>query len=183
MCVVANRSRVAPPSMVHSPDSHWRSGDSEPFSEAWAVTAKIRPVSRARRLPLAASTSMRDEQPRARIMPIPNRTPPRSAPDRLPVAESWRACETSSQPSVMKTWVAVTAAAKAHSQMASFAVPCRFQNSTTAERMQKRERCANMPNNVPISKPATVTVAFSPRVSISLLRSIMPLVRYCYVVR
>ena len=68
----ASRSRLAPPLMVHKPDSHWRSGESEPFSEAWAVTAKISPVSRARRLPLAARTSMRDEQPRARIMPMPN---------------------------------------------------------------------------------------------------------------
>jgi len=87
------------------------------------VTAKINPVSRARRFPLAARTSIRDEQPRARIMPMPNRSPPMRAPERLPVADSWRACETSSQPSMMKTWVAMTAAEKAHSQMASFAVP------------------------------------------------------------
>ena len=115
------------------------------------MTAKISPVSRARRLPLAASTSIRDEQPRARIMPMPNSRPPMMAPETLPVAASCRACETSSRPLLMKSWVMMTAVEKASSQMASLAVPCRFQNSTTAERRQKRERWAKKPKPMPIS--------------------------------
>jgi hypothetical protein len=39
-------------------------------------------------LPWAASTSSRLEQPRARIMPLPNIAPPMAAPDRLPRAAS-----------------------------------------------------------------------------------------------
>ena len=61
-----------------------------PFIEACAVTAKISPDSSARRLPFAASTSSRLEQPRASTMPMPNSSPPIAAPDRLPWLASWR---------------------------------------------------------------------------------------------
>jgi hypothetical protein len=58
-CVMASRSRLAPPSTVHHRLIDSRSGASTPASEACAVTAKISPDSRARRLPFAESTSRR----------------------------------------------------------------------------------------------------------------------------
>ena len=73
MPVRAMRSRAPPPSMVHHAEIARRSGDRAPVSAACAVTAKTRPDSSERRLPCAASTSRRLEQPRARIMPMPNK--------------------------------------------------------------------------------------------------------------
>ena len=76
-----------------------RSGASAPVQAACAVTANTRPDITERRLPCAASTSRRLEQPRARIMPMPNSAPPMAAPDRLPRAAIWRASLASNAPS------------------------------------------------------------------------------------
>ena len=161
-----------PPSMVSQPETQVRSGESEPLSEAWALTAKMSPVSNARRFPLAARTSMRDEHPRARIMPMPKSRPPTNAPDRLPLVASCLACETSSQLWVMKSCVVTTAAEKAKSHTANLSQPLRFQNSTTAERRQNLERWAKIPKKMPIVRPASVMLVFSPRASIRLFKSI-----------
>jgi hypothetical protein len=67
----------------------------------------------------------------------------------------------------------MTAAEKAKSQTESLLAPWRFQNSTTAERRQKRERWAKAPNSSPMTRPARVMLVFSPRSSIRLFRSII----------
>lgn len=144
-----------------------RSGDSNPDSADCAVTANTRPDSKARRLPCAASTSSRLEQPRARIMPAPNIAPPITAPDRLPRAASWRAPLTSSQPNWMKACVSSTAVAKVNSHTVSLPSCVPRENSITAERRQNRERCAKKPNSMPTAAPTSVTVHISPRWAMS----------------
>ena len=176
--VSASRSRAAPPSTVHQPAIVVRSGDSSPDSADCAVTANTRPDSSARRLPCAASTSSRLEQPRASTMPTPNIAPPISAPDRLPRWLSWREVLTSSQPSWMKPCVSSTAVEKVNSQTVSLPSRVPRPNSITAERMQKRERCAKKPNSSPTTVPASVTVHISPSRAISAsitAASVMPI--------
>ena len=75
-----------------------RAGDRTPRSADCATMVSTSPVTSARRLPVAESTSRRLAQPRARIIPAPNISPPMIAPERLPVAASWGACETSRNP-------------------------------------------------------------------------------------
>ncbi len=119
-----------------------RSGASTPDNEACATTAKISPDNSARRLPLADNTSNRLAQPRAMTMPAPNNKPPSMAPERLPRVASWRAVLTSSAWVNSSTCTATTALANASSQTDSFSPKRRCQNSITAARRQKRERCA-----------------------------------------
>ena len=137
-------------------------GDSAPVSAACAVTAKISPDSNERRLPCAASTSSRLEQPRARIMPTPKSAPPMAAPERLPRAAIWRALLASNQPNQASAWVTPTAVAKANNQTVSLP-PVRLRaNSITAERRQKRERCAMKPKSTPITSAPVARAPFSP---------------------
>lgn len=117
-----------------------RTGASMPVQAACAATANTSPDMSERRLPCAANTSNRLEQPRARIMPMPNRAPPIAAPERLPRAAIWRASRASNQPAHASACVASTAVANANSQTVSLP-PVRLRaNSITAERRQKRER-------------------------------------------
>src|SRR5690606_9606752 len=69
-------------SVVSGAASASRSGERKPCRLACATTAKTRPDSRARRLPVAESTSSREEHPRASTMPAPNSNPPIAAPDK-----------------------------------------------------------------------------------------------------
>ena len=126
------------------------------------MTANTSPDSSARRLPLADSTSSRLAQPRVMIMPTPNSSPPTSAPDRLPRLASWRALLTSSQPSRIKPCTRISALENASSQTESFSpnLPC--QNSITAARRQKRERCAKKPNSTPMKAPPTASTEAVP---------------------
>lgn len=95
---MASRSRGAPPSTVHQLLMCVRSGDKAPPKAAWAVTAKNKPERRARKLPLADSTSKRLAQPRVMTMPTPNNKPPIRALEMLPLAEIYLALPVSSQP-------------------------------------------------------------------------------------
>jgi hypothetical protein len=85
---------------------------------------------------------------------MPNSAPPTAAPDRLPRVAIWRA------------WLASKAAAQRqrlrghhgggkgkqpHRELAAHQVA---RNSITAERRQKRERCAKKPKARPMSRPA-----------------------------
>ena len=160
-----------------------RSGDSAPVSAACAVTAKISPDSSERRLPCAASTSSRLEQPRARIMPMPNSAPPTAAPDRLPRAAICRALPASNQPAQASAWVAPTAVAKANSHTVSLPPIWLRANSITAERRQKRERCAMKPNTMPIPTPPSASVPVSPRRSIRGSSSMAASLRHQHSVR
>ena len=106
-------------SMVHQSLIADRIGDSAPSRDIWATTAKTIPDSRARRLPVAESTSMRLAQARVSVMPQPNIRPPMIEPDRLPRLLSARTVPVSNRPSRISAWVAISAVAKANSQMAS----------------------------------------------------------------
>jgi hypothetical protein len=163
---IRSRARRRPPST--SPRWPRASGDSAPVHAACAVTANTSPDITERRLPCAASTSSRLEQPRARIMPMPNSAPPMAAPDRLPRVAIWRAWLASKAPASASACVATTAVAKANSHTVSLP-PTRLRaNSMTAERRQKRERCAKKPKARPISRPASASAQGSPRRSIGL---------------
>ena len=158
----AIRSRGVPPSIVHHSEITCRSGDSAPVNAACAVTAKIRPESSERRLPCAANTSRRLEQPRARIMPMPNSAPPMAAPERLPRVAIWRALPASNQPAQANAWVATTVAENANSHTVNLPPVTLRANSITAERRQKRERCARKPKATPMSMAPAARLPFSP---------------------
>ena len=174
MPVRAIRSRVAPPSTVHHSEIVSRSGDSMPVQADCAVTAKTRPEITERRLPWAASTSSRLEQPRARIMPMPNSAPPTAAPEIEPRAEIWRASVASKAPTRASACVATTAVAKANSQTVSLPPLTVRANSITAERRQKRERCAKKPKASPITSPVRASVHGSPMRSVKVSKLIQP---------
>ena len=135
------------------------SGDKPPASVAWAVTAKISPDSSARKLPLADSTSKRLAQPRVMTMPTPNSKPPMSAPEMLPLADTCRALPVSSQPINTINCTPMTAEEKASNHTDSLSPKRRCQNSMTAARRQKRERCAKKPKDKPIRPPPMASTA------------------------
>ena len=97
-CSAESNSILRPSGVIHIAAILSRSGDSQPERLICATTAKIRPDTTDRRFPVAASTSNRPEQPRARTMPAPNINPPIIAPDQLPGTASTRASEVDNSP-------------------------------------------------------------------------------------
>lgn len=118
-------------------------------------------------MPLAESTSSRLAQPRVRIMPQPNISPPMIAPDRLPVAAIWRTWETSISPSQASPWVSAMAPVNTSSQTETRAPMPPCTNSMTAARRQKRHFCAPKPNTIPVTAPKSAAVPPSPNLSTS----------------
>ena len=131
-----------------------RSGDRAPSRAVCATTAKTRPDSSARRLPVAESTSIRLPQARVSVMPQPNIRPPRMAPDRLPVLLSCRTAPVSNNSNRISACVAISAVAKTNSQTAMRSPTCPCATSSVAARRQKREHCAKAPNSMPIDRAA-----------------------------
>ena len=86
-CAIRLRSNA---DTTHNADSLTLSGDRMPDRLDWAATVTTNPVTRARTLPAPASTRTRLAQPRARIMPMPNISPPMTAPDKVPGVSNWR---------------------------------------------------------------------------------------------
>ncbi|GBE43412.1 hypothetical protein BMS3Bbin10_01488 [bacterium BMS3Bbin10] len=171
---MARMSRPAPPSMVHRPASQSRAGEKTPRRAAWAVTANTRPESRARRLPLAESTSRRLAHPRARIMPTPNMAPPMSGPESDPRDASWRASSTASMSVMIRAWVTASAAEKVSSHTGRRSLKLPRANVMTAERRQKRERWAAAPNTMPMNRAPSATMLDSPRASMMYSRAMPP---------
>ena len=152
-----------------------------PANAACAATAKIRPESSARRLPLADSTSRRLAQPRVMIMPAPNSRPPNSAPDRLPRAAIWRVADGSSMCGSTSNCTATTAVENASNQTDSFSPNWPRQNSMTAARRQKRERWAKKPNRPPMTRPPAISTRASPKrssIPVRSMRASRPLILY-----
>ena len=101
---------------------------------------------------------------------MPKSAPPMAAPDRLPRAAICRASLASKAPISTSACVASTAVAKANSHTVSLPPAIRRENSITAERRQKRERCARKPKARPMNSPAQAKLQSSPSRSISVSR-------------
>jgi hypothetical protein len=140
-----------------------RSGERKPCRLAWATTAKTRPESSARRLPVAESTRSLDEHPRASTMPVPNMSPPMAAPERLCGEASCRASVAVKRSNALSSMVPVMAVEKTISQMATLPPICPRENSIAAARRQNRLCCAKAPKIAPITAPPIRSARLSPK--------------------
>jgi hypothetical protein len=112
-----------------------------------------RPVTSARRLPVADKTSNRLAQPRASTMPMPNINPPMIAPDMLPAPESCRASETLKHVHHDQRLCGGQRRSE-HDQPDGHARPDLPRASSTVEaRRQNCDRCAATPNRRPVRAP------------------------------